>query len=142
MAAKVPEIGHVIKYSYLWWNEHRKGKSEGMKDRPCSVLLNRKDERGQTILFVLPITHTPPIDPEFGVEIPLATKKRLGLDGERSWVITTEYNKFTWPGYDVRKLDNGLYSYGSLPEKLIREIMKSVQAHARNSKATAVNRDD
>ena len=113
-----------------------------MKDRPCSVLLNRKDERGQTILFVLPITHTPPIDPEFGVEIPLATKKRLGLDGERSWVITTEYNKFTWPGYDVRKLDNGLYSYGSLPEKLIREIMKSVQAHARNSKATAVNRDD
>ncbi|KZZ72047.1 hypothetical protein A3763_24610 [Oleiphilus sp. HI0128] len=113
-----------------------------MKERPCSVLLNRKSEQGQTILFVLPITHTPPVDPESGIEIPAATKKRLGLDAERSWIITTEYNKFTWPGYDIRKLDNGLYSYGVLPEKLIKEIMKSVQTHARNRKASAVSRDD
>lgn len=113
-----------------------------MKERPCSVLLNRKDEHGKSVLFVLPITHTPPIDPESGIEIPAATKKRLGLDEERSWVITTKYNKFTWPGYDIRKLDNGLYSYGILPETLIKEIMKSVQMHARNSKANAINRDD
>ncbi|ARU56721.1 PemK toxin [Oleiphilus messinensis] len=140
--AKIPEIGHVIKYSYLWWNEHRKGKVEGLKERPCSVLLNRKDENGRTVLFVLPITHTPPEDPESGIEIPAATKKRLGLDEDRSWVITTEFNKFSWPGYDIRKLDNGLYSYGVLPEKLITEIIKSVQNNARVNNSSIVDRDD
>ena len=140
--AKIPEIGHVIKYSYLWWNEHRKGKVEGLKERPCSVLLNRKDENGRTVLFVLPITHTPPEDPESGIEIPAATKKRLGLDEDRSWVITTEFNKFSWPGYDIRKLDNGLYSYGVLPEKLIKEIIKSVQNNARVNNSSMVDRDD
>ncbi|MFT6904839.1 MAG: hypothetical protein ACJAS1_001493 [Oleiphilaceae bacterium] len=30
MARKIPEAGHVIKYSYLWWNEHRKEKIEGL----------------------------------------------------------------------------------------------------------------
>lgn len=142
MMASIPGIGHVIKYSYLWWSEHRKGKVEGLKERPCSVLLNQKNENGKTVLFVLPITHTPPEDPEFGIEIPTATKKRLGLDNERSWVITTEFNKFTWPGYDIRRLDSGLYSYGVLPEKLIKEIILSVQHHARNNKSSAVNRDD
>ncbi|MCG8613380.1 MAG: hypothetical protein MI864_22960 [Pseudomonadales bacterium] len=140
--AKIPEIGHVIKYSYLWWNEHRKGKVEGLKERPCSVLLNRKDENGRTVLFVLPITHTPPEDPESGIEIPAATKKRLGLDEDRSWVITTEFNKFSWPGYDIRKLDNGLYSYGVLPEKLIKEIIKSVQNNARVNNSSIIDRDD
>jgi len=142
MATKIPEAGHVIKYSYLWWNEHRKGRVEGLKDRPCSVLLNQKSEQGKTTLYVLPITHTPPINPEFGIEIPSRTKQRLGLDEQRSWVITTEFNKFTWPGYDIRRLDTGLFSYGVLPEKLIKEIIKSVQFHAKNHKSNPVVRDD
>jgi hypothetical protein len=142
MATQIPEAGHVIKYSYLWWNEHRKGRVEGLKDRPCSVLLNQKNEQGKTTLYVLPITHTPPINPEFGIEIPSRTKQRLGLDEQRSWVITTEFNKFTWPGYDIRRLDTGLFSYGVLPEKLIKEIIKSVQFHAKNNKSNPVVRDD
>ena len=93
-------------------------------------------------MYVLPITHTPPINPEFGIEIPSRTKQRLGLDEQRSWVITTEFNKFTWPGYDIRRLDTGLFSYGVLPEKLIKEIIKSVQFHAQKNKSNAVTRDE
>ena len=141
MATKIPETGHVIKYSYLWWNEHRKGKIERLKDRPCSVLLSKKDEQGKTTLYVLPITHTSPIKPEFGIEIPSRTKQRLGLDEQRSWVITTEFNKFTWPGYVIRRLNTGLFSYGVLPEKLIKEIIKSVQFYAKNDKSNVDNRD-
>ena len=51
-------------------------------------------------------------------------------------------NKFTWPGYDIRKLSSGSYSYGVLPEKLIRLIIDSVKHHACNSKLKNVGRDD
>jgi len=75
-------------------------------------------------------------------DIPNSTKKRLGLDDKKSWIITTEFNKFTWPGYDIRKLSSGSYSYGILPEKLIRLIIDSVKHHACNSKLKNVGRDD
>jgi hypothetical protein len=63
---------------------------------------------------MLPI-HTPPQDPEAGIEIPRATKHRLGMDTERSWIITTELSRFVWPGPDIRALPSGEYSYGYLP---------------------------
>lgn len=142
MTSDIPEIGHVIKYSYLWWNEHRKGIKEGLKVRPCGVVMNRKVGEEQVVLYVLPITHTPPGKSEHGIEIPAATKKRLGLDEERSWIITTEYNKFKWPGYDIRKIPSGRYSYGILPEKLMRNAIESVKDHARHSELKHICRDD
>ncbi len=142
MASDIPKVGHVIKYSYLWWNEQRKGRKEGLKERPCSVVLSRRTDRGEVILYVLPITHTPPSKSEDGLEIPNSTKKRLGLDDQKSWIITTEFNKFTWPGYDIRKISSGSYSYGILPEKLIQLAIDSVKVHARNSKLKHVGRDD
>ena len=141
MPVDAPDIGHVIRYSYLWWDEHCRGKEEGLKDRPCSVVLNRKDDQGRTVLFVLPITHAPPQNPDHGIEIPPQTKKRLGRDEERSWIITTEYNKFIWPGYDIRKTPSGGYSYGILPEKLIRRIHEAVLKHSRDKALKPVGRD-
>lgn len=141
MMDEIPDVGHVIKYSYLWWNEHRKGREEGMKDRPSCVILNRKTTDGDTMLYVLAITHTRPEKSEYGVEIPLATKKRLGLDDAPSWVITTEFNKFIWPGYDIRRVSSGGYSYGILPEKLISQIIESFTFHARDARLKAVARE-
>jgi len=43
---------------------------------------------------VLPISHTPPANPALAVEIPHETKRRLGLDDERSWIVLTEANRF------------------------------------------------
>jgi len=60
MPSNILEVSDLIKYSYLWWNEHRKGKKEGFKDRPCGVVLSRKTDQGDFILYVFPITHTPP----------------------------------------------------------------------------------
>lgn len=142
MTSDILEVGYVIKYSYLWWNEQRKGRKEGLKDRPCGVVLSRKTDQGDVVLYVLPITHTPPSKSEDGIEIPNTTKKRLGLDNEKSWIITTEFNKFTWPGYDIRKISSDSYSYGILPEKLIRLTIDSVNNHARHSKLQHVGRDD
>jgi hypothetical protein len=47
-------------------------------------VLTRITDAGRTVAYVLPITHTPPLKEEDGVEIPQATKRRLGLDIERS----------------------------------------------------------
>jgi hypothetical protein len=35
MALPEPECGLVISYSYLWRNEYKAGKIEGLKNRPC-----------------------------------------------------------------------------------------------------------
>jgi hypothetical protein len=53
-----------------------------------------------TVVVVLPITHSPPADPASAVEIPVAVKRHLGLDAERSWIVVAEGNEFDWPGYD------------------------------------------
>ena len=34
-----PVPGLVVRYSYLWLDEHRRGREEGVKDRPCAIVL-------------------------------------------------------------------------------------------------------
>ena len=142
MAHPPPQPGQVIRYAYLWWNEARTGREEGAKDRPCGVVLTQIAESGHTIVYVLPITHTPPMKEEDGIEIPQATKRRLGLDAERSWIITTEFNRFTWPGPDVRPTASGDYLYGVVPEKLMRLVLDQVKKRARDKSLRAVPRTE
>ena len=120
-----PVPGLVIRYSYLWHFEHLRGQEEGVKDRPCAVILVTTDNEGEKIVTVLPITHTPPSDPNLSVEIPSLTKQRLGLDDQRSWVVLSEANRFIWPGPDLRLFSSGdaaSVSYGLLPSNLFNEI--------------------
>ena len=74
MPFPTPVPGLVIRYSYLWASEHARGQEEGVKDRPCAVVLASADEAGGPIVTVLPITHTPPSNPLLAVEIPAVTK--------------------------------------------------------------------
>jgi hypothetical protein len=41
------------------------------------------------------------------MEIPLETKRRLGLDDARSWIVLNEANDFSWPGPDLRPAVQG-----------------------------------
>jgi hypothetical protein len=78
IALPKPEPGLVIRYSYLWHDEHRQGREEGVKDRPCAIvaaILSTED--GTTRVLVLPITHSMPTDIHLAVEIPEDVKKRL-----------------------------------------------------------------
>ena len=125
MTFPTPTPGLVIRYSYLWRREHLRGQEEGVKDRPCAVLLALTDEDGMQKVIVLPVTHTPPKDPAHAVEIPAATKRRLGLDDERSWIILTESNRFTWPGPDLRPAivgDQTSVACGLLPRALFEDV--------------------
>jgi len=140
-----PVQGLVIRYSYLWRSEHLRGQEEGVKDRPCAVILATTREDGQEVVSVLPITHTPPEIAAFAVEIPAATKARLGLDGERSWVVLTEANRFVWPGPDLRPVrtgDSESAAYGLLPYRLAEEIRLRFLALAKERRAQVVRRTE
>ncbi|WP_252181374.1 hypothetical protein [Azospirillum sp. B4] len=115
----------MLRYSYLWQREYLRGQDEGVKDRPCAVILVTTTDDGDEVVTVLPITHTPPSNPDNVVEIPPATKRRLGMDDERSWVVLTEANRFAWPGPDLRPLhadDAASVAYGLLPHALMETI--------------------
>lgn len=90
MPFPTPVPGLVIRYAYLWRAEHERGGEEGAKDRPCAVLLSVAQAAGGWTVVVLPITHAPPRHDAEAVEIPAATKRRLGLDDQRSWTVLTE----------------------------------------------------
>ena len=94
MAIPTPQPGLVISYTYLWHHEHRAGRDEGRKDRPCVIALAvERDDHGP-IVTVGPITHAPPADTSLAIELPPGVKRHLGLDGARSWVVLHEGNRF------------------------------------------------
>lgn len=135
-----PQPGLVIRYSYLWESEARQGREEGVKDRPCAIILIAVAENGEDRVLVLPITHTAPADPTTAVEIPAATKARLGLDAGRSWIVLTELNEFIWPGPDLRPVAGqglGSIAYGFLPPglfKIARERFLEIYKRQRVSR--------
>lgn len=126
MPLPAPVPGLVIRYSYLWHSEHAAGREEGQKDRPCAIVAAlRPDDAGETRVLVLPVTHSPPAQAALAVEIPARVKERLRLDGERSWVVLSEWNEFTWPGPDLRRApgaDDSSVAYGMLPPSLFATI--------------------
>lgn len=115
-----PEVGLVISYAYLWRHEAEAGQEEGVKNRPCVIILSIQDQDGIKTVTVAPVTHTPPQDPETALEIPPRVKNHLGLDMERSWIVLNDLNVFAWPGFDLRPVPGaqGRYDYGFLPPAL------------------------
>ena len=137
-----PEVGLVIRHAYLWWNEARKGREEGAKDRPCVIVHLRQNEYQETETFIAPINHTPPSIPEKAIEIPQSTKKRLGLDKEASWIITTEVNRFVWPGPDIRAVPGGALAYGYLPAAMTVAVIQQIRTNVRDRSLLVIGRDD
>jgi len=120
-----PKVGWIFRYSYLWHWQHLEGREEGDKDRPALVLaIVATLEDGTPAVRVLPITHSPPSDPAAAIELPPATKRRLGLDAERSWIVLSESNRFIWLGPDIRSFDSDTGYYGPLPPALFAEVKR------------------
>jgi PemK-like, MazF-like toxin of type II toxin-antitoxin system len=115
-----PVPGLVVRYSFLWHREHEAGREEGSKDRPCAVILSKVTDEGDQRVYVLPITHSPPQEPDAAIEIPAGVKRHLGLDSDRSWIVLDEVNDFLWPGFDLRSVpgsDPARPDHGLLPPR-------------------------
>lgn len=128
MALPEPEAGLVISYSYLWRNEFRQGNVEGLKNRPCAIVLVVENDNLGNKVTLAPITHSEPLDSNAALEIPPKIKAHLGLDTERSWIILDDFNEFIWPGYDLRPIrgKSGRYDYGFLPPLFLKQIISKI----------------
>lgn len=145
MSWPAPRPGLVIRYSYLWEREARQGREEGVKDRPCAIVLVLLREGSHPVVRVLPVTHAPPERPDDALEIPQATKQRLGLDAERSWVVLNEANDFVWPGPDLRPAVNGDLSsvvYGMLPPGFMRVLHERLSQRRRDKRMSVTRRTE
>lgn len=130
-----PKVGWIFRYSYLWHRQYLQGREEAEKDRPTLVLaIVATLADGVSVVRVLPVTHTPPSNADDAIEIPVATKRRLGLDDERSWIVLTESNRFVWPGRDIRPVDGDSGYYGPLPPAFFDEVKQKFVALARGQK--------
>jgi hypothetical protein len=141
MSVPPPQPGLVISYSFLWNAEHRKGRDEGIKDRPCVIVLSTFNAAdGKTMVRVAPLTHTPPADAGMAIEVPALVKRHLGLDDQRSWVMLDEMNIFAWPGFDLRPFNRQSdgFAYGFLPPRLFADLVDRVRTiwRAGNGKPT------
>lgn len=133
MAFPDPQPGLVVRYAYLWRSEALRGREEGSKDRPCVVVLAVRQEAGRVQVLVAPVTHSPPGTDTAAIEIPAATKRRLGLDGERSWVVVDDLNAFAWPGPDLRPVpgSTGGFAYGYLDRGTAGQVLDQVRELSR-----------
>ncbi|MGO9237983.1 MAG: hypothetical protein ACLP4V_29290, partial [Methylocella sp.] len=128
-----------------WRSEESEGREEGAKDRPCAVVMTAKRASGATVVTVAPITHSPPQHSENALEIPLITKKRLGLDDARSWVIVNEVNRFVWPGPDLRPISRhepDRFAYGFFPPSFYDQLAQRIAACAKDQKLKIVYRTE
>jgi hypothetical protein len=143
MPIPTPEPGLIISYAYLWDHEAQSGQEEGRKDRPCVIALAvERQQDGETLVTVLPVTHRPPEDAAAAVEIPRVVKQHLGLDDDRSWVVVSEGDQFVWPGYDLRKVRNtDRYDYGYLPPRFFNQILDAFKAWHRANKVRLTSRE-
>jgi hypothetical protein len=140
-----PVPGLVIRCSYLPLDEYRRGREEGVKDRPCAVVLVATTESEGETVTVLPVTHVAPRDPLCAMEIPRETKRRLGLDDEQSRIVMTEANRFTWPGPDLRPAIPGQLesvAYGLLPRAFFLRLRNRFLALIAAGDAGAVGRSE
>lgn len=128
MPLPAPEPGRVLHYNFLWSTEAAVGAEEGDKARPSVIVLASVTEEDETVVYVVPITHSPPISKGSHIEVPIETAKRLGLDDQQSWIVVEEMNKFVWPGPDLRRIpgNNALWHYGDIPAKLLEKIKRQV----------------
>jgi hypothetical protein len=139
-----PQLGLVISYAYLWHQEYRAGREEGVKDRPCVIILSVRDvANGTTVVRVAPITHAMPDNPNAAMELPQAVKRHLGLDTGRSWIIIDEINEFTWPGFDLRPVTSAhdSFAFGFLPPRLFATLMTKLGLVWEQGRGKATPRD-
>lgn len=119
---------------YLWHREAEEGREEGVKDRPVVVVVAIEEREHGTQLIVVPVTTRPPRQGDAVVEMPARVTQHLGLAAGRCWIVADEYNRFTWPGPDIRPIRAGGQispRYGSIPGKLLEQVRARIAQAVR-----------
>ena len=135
------QTGDVLRYPYLWLWQHRRGETEGRKDRPCCLALTTTTRGGQTRLYLLPITSTRPDEDEIFVQVPQIEARRAGLDADRTqWVILTEWNADILEASHY--LDRQQKAQGSFSRTFLHGLLARLRQSLEQGGLATVRRDD
>jgi hypothetical protein len=134
-----PVAGLVVRYDYLWRDEQKYGREEGVKTRPCAVVLALPNKDTPTVLMAA-ITHRHPDTTDNCIEIPPRIKQHLGLDSARSWIILSEVNIVQWDDAGIVPVSKDKWTYGVLPQKLLRQMIDTIITLSRQRKLRQVAR--
>jgi hypothetical protein len=140
-----PQVGMVINYEYIWARQFKDGfkPEDRVKVRPCAILAVVEGKDDVTV-YVSPMTHTAPYQPERSIKLSDDTSARLRMDCNNSWLMVDEVNKFTWPGDCLRRVFNRekpSYCYGMLPETVLLDARSKMKAFNANKVLSFVPRD-
>ena len=128
-----PVPGLVFRYPYLWKAEKVTGREESLKRRPCVVVVRYgpvKGLSGKYAVDVVPITHSP--QKGSAVELPHRVKSIMHLDDDASWIVTSEMNRFVWPGgdfvpaYPARAARPAVWHWGVLPQDIFEKVKAEI----------------
>jgi hypothetical protein len=136
-----PVGGLVFRYDYLWVSQEAEGWEEGAKIRPCAIAVVMLPNRsGATRVVACAITHSKPRPPTEGIEIPPRVKAYLGLDDERSWIVTSEVNLVDWEDPGIVPVAPGQWFHGTLPPVLAKQIRDEIVSLHEARRLPLVNR--
>ena len=127
---ELPRRGDILRYVYLFLRESRE-RDEGVKERPVVVIDADPATRRVAVLAVTTKGERHPGT----IALPDAVASAAGL-ARGSAVVVSEYNAFTWLGYDIRPVANGFVA-GRLPPAFTHKILTA----AATGGAVAVERD-
>jgi hypothetical protein len=126
----LPQIGDVLRYIYLFKHEARY-RDDGIKERPVVVIDVDHDANRVAVVAITTKSETFPGTVTIPDEVARAAKLQL-----KSGVVITEYNIFTWLGYDIRPLADG-YVAARFPPRFASRIRQA----AIDGDASGINRD-
>ncbi len=141
MSLPDPKPGLVIRYDYVWAPEAAAGRTSG-KDRPACLVAASDNVARPRFVVLLPITHSAPVHPTIGIEIPAKVKQFLGLDDAPSWVIISDHNVDEWPNGGLSPVPGkaDVFSYGFLPPALFAQIKAGFLDLIHQQKSASVKR--
>ena len=126
----LPRLGEILRYVYLFHRESR-DRDEGVKERPVVVI---DADPASRRVAVVAVTSKGERNPGT-IALPDAVALAAGLSRGSS-VVVSEYNVFTWLGYDIRPVAGGFVA-GRLPPGFAQTVLKAVATRG----AVAVDRD-
>lgn len=115
-----PVAGHILRYVYLFKQEQSQGHDEGDKEHFVVVV----GVKGSSYL-VAAIT-TKGDGRKDAIVIPEEIARAAGL-APGSAIVVSEFNRFRWPGYDIRPLmKQPGYIVGRLPLRFTATIIDAI----------------
>ena len=124
-----PAAGHILRYVYLFEEEQNQGRDEGVKER-FVVVVGVDGSR-----YLVAAITTKGEGRKNAIVIPNEIARTAGLV-PGSAIVVSEFNRFTWPGFDIRPLSKDAgYIAGRLPPRFTNTLIDALIG------ATPVDRD-